>query len=103
LPARFAASPEFHRLLAGEPRPCLLRIALKIARDVYPELDPGPYLEAVDALAERVRQRCSPGARPRGGIQPPGEELKEAGGHEEGAHPASGNQASQSVAAPPAG
>jgi regulator of sirC expression with transglutaminase-like and TPR domain len=65
LPARFAASPEFHRLLAGEPRPCLLRIALEIARDAYPELDPGPYLDAVDALAERVRQRCGPGARPR--------------------------------------
>lgn len=62
--AGFDHSPEFLRLLAGEPNPDLLRIALELARDAYPELDPARYVGEVDGLAARVRERCGPGARP---------------------------------------
>jgi regulator of sirC expression with transglutaminase-like and TPR domain len=65
LPARFEASPEFRRLLDGEPRPSLLRIALEIAGDAYPGLDPSRYLTAVDDLAVRVRERCGTRAKSR--------------------------------------
>jgi regulator of sirC expression with transglutaminase-like and TPR domain len=61
----FSGSPEFLRLLAGEARPDLARIALEIARDAYPELDPGRYLGHIESLAARVRDRCPPGAKPR--------------------------------------
>jgi regulator of sirC expression with transglutaminase-like and TPR domain len=61
----FAESPEFQRLLRQEPGPDLSRIALEIARDAYPDLDFGHYLAQIDALAARVRDRCSPLARPR--------------------------------------
>jgi regulator of sirC expression with transglutaminase-like and TPR domain len=61
----FAASPEFRRLLAGDPAVDLTRIALEIAQDAYPELDPSPYLGRIDDLAARVRDRCPPLARPR--------------------------------------
>jgi regulator of sirC expression with transglutaminase-like and TPR domain len=56
----FAESPEFQRLLRQEPGSNLIRIALEIARDAYPDLDPGPYLAKIDALAARVRDRCPP-------------------------------------------
>lgn len=62
---RFESNPEFRRLLAGEPRPDLVRIALELAADAYPELDPARYLGVVEALAARVRERCGVGARPR--------------------------------------
>jgi regulator of sirC expression with transglutaminase-like and TPR domain len=61
----FAESPEFQRLLRQEPGPDLSRIALEIARDAYPDLDFGPYLARIDALAARVRDRCPPLARSR--------------------------------------
>ena len=61
----FVESPEFLRLLNDEGRPDLLRVALEIARDAYPQLDPGPYLERVDALADRARDRVAAADRPR--------------------------------------
>lgn len=61
----FAESPEFQRLLQGEPGTDLTRIALEIARDAYPKLDPEPYLAQIDALAARVHERCPAEARTR--------------------------------------
>jgi len=65
LPIRFDHSPEFQSLLAGAESPSLLRIALEIARDAYPELDIGTYQGKVDALAERIRTRCGRLSKPR--------------------------------------
>ncbi len=62
--APFAESPEFLRLLNDDPGADLVRIALEIARDAYPELEPGPYLERIDALAARARERCAAVDRP---------------------------------------
>jgi regulator of sirC expression with transglutaminase-like and TPR domain len=62
----FAESPEFVRLLRREPRLDLVRIALEIAHDAYPELDIDHYLDRIEALAERVRGRCPAGTKPRG-------------------------------------
>jgi regulator of sirC expression with transglutaminase-like and TPR domain len=61
----FADSPEFHRLIRGEDDVRLVRIALEIARDAYPDLDVDAYLERVKGLAERVRARCPSGAKVR--------------------------------------
>lgn len=61
----FAGSPEFERLLRREARPDLTRIALEIARDAYPDLEPGPYLERIEALAARVRDRAPAAAKAR--------------------------------------
>ncbi|WP_250846719.1 SirB1 family protein [Aquisphaera insulae] len=62
---RFDQSPEFRKLLDGESRPSLARIALEIAGDAYPGLDIEAYLARIDGLADRIRPRCEPGARPR--------------------------------------
>jgi regulator of sirC expression with transglutaminase-like and TPR domain len=64
-PSPFAESPEFRRLLRREPESDLVRVALEIARDAYPDLDIEHYLAAIAGLAERVRGRCAPGAKPR--------------------------------------
>lgn len=56
-------SPEFRRLVEGDPSADVTRIALELAGDAYPELDPTYYLDTLDALAERVGERCP--ARPR--------------------------------------
>lgn len=61
----FADSPEFQRLLAGDEDADLTRIALEVARDVYPNLDTHSYLARIDLLADRVRDRCPQGARVR--------------------------------------
>jgi regulator of sirC expression with transglutaminase-like and TPR domain len=61
----FAGSPEFERLLRHDARPDLTRIALEIARDAYPDLEPGPYLERIEALAARVRDRAPAAAKAR--------------------------------------
>jgi regulator of sirC expression with transglutaminase-like and TPR domain len=61
----FAGSPEFERLLRRDARPDLTRIALEIARDAYPDLEPGPYLERIEALAARVRDRAPAAAKAR--------------------------------------
>src|SRR3954464_6789433 len=58
-------SPEFLRLLRGEPRPDLVRVTLEIARDAHPDLDLELYLGKIEALADRVRDRCAAGAKPR--------------------------------------
>jgi regulator of sirC expression with transglutaminase-like and TPR domain len=63
--APFADSPEFQRLLKGDSSADLVRIALEIARDAYPGLDPAPYEARIDALAARVRERCATADRPR--------------------------------------
>ena len=65
MPESFSDSPEFHKLLAGDDRPSLVRIALEIARDAYPELILDHYLGKIDQLAERVGTRCGPAAKPR--------------------------------------
>ncbi|HWE39636.1 MAG TPA: transglutaminase-like domain-containing protein [Isosphaeraceae bacterium] len=57
----FEGSPEFRRLLQGDGAD-LARLALEIAGDAGPGLDPGPYLAAIDGYAERVRDRCPEGA-----------------------------------------
>ncbi|MEO6811740.1 MAG: transglutaminase-like domain-containing protein [Isosphaeraceae bacterium] len=64
VPTPFAGSPEFLRLLEGDPRADLTLIALEIARDAHPGLIPGTYLDKIDEFAERVRQRCPSGASP---------------------------------------
>ena len=61
----FAESPEFQRLLRGDPEADLVRIALEIARDAYPELDPEPYIARIEDLAARARDRCASVDRPR--------------------------------------
>jgi regulator of sirC expression with transglutaminase-like and TPR domain len=55
-------SPEFSRLAAGDEGADLTLIALEIARDARPGLDPAPYLDRIDALADRVRPRVPVGA-----------------------------------------
>ncbi len=55
----FEESPEFLRMLRRDPEADLARVALEIARDVYPGLDPEPYLARIDDLAARVRDRCA--------------------------------------------
>ena len=43
----------------------LARIALEIARDAHPDLDIESYLEKIERLAERARDRCRPGSKIR--------------------------------------
>jgi regulator of sirC expression with transglutaminase-like and TPR domain len=62
---RFHDSPEFERLLEDAESPNLLRIALELARDVYPELEIDLYLDKVDHLADRIRDRCAAFSQPR--------------------------------------
>lgn len=61
----FADSPEFRKLLGGDPGADLVRVGLEIARDAYPGLDPEPYLARIEALADRARDRCASVDRPR--------------------------------------
>jgi regulator of sirC expression with transglutaminase-like and TPR domain len=56
----FARDEEFRRLIRGDEGVNLIRLGLEIARDAYPDLDFGSVLAKIDALAERVRGRCSP-------------------------------------------
>lgn len=65
MPSSFAESPEFQRLLRRESPSDLSRIALEIARDAYPELEAERYLEKIESLAQRIRDRVPSGARPR--------------------------------------
>lgn len=62
--ARRPPSPEFDRVLAGEPRPDLARVALEIAADFHPGLDVDARIARIDALADRVRVRVREGSRP---------------------------------------
>jgi regulator of sirC expression with transglutaminase-like and TPR domain len=64
----FADSPEFRRLLGGEARVSLPRIALEIARDAYPTLDVEAQLARIDGLARRVADRCSWPAKTRAAL-----------------------------------
>jgi regulator of sirC expression with transglutaminase-like and TPR domain len=61
----FRDSPEFRRLLDGDSGADLTRIALEIARDAYPVLDASPYVDRIEALAVRVRERCPAQAGPK--------------------------------------
>ena len=61
----FPDSPEFERLVAGADDVHLARIALEIARDAHPELDIESYLQKIERLAERARDRCRPGSKVR--------------------------------------
>jgi regulator of sirC expression with transglutaminase-like and TPR domain len=63
--ARFDHSPEFVRLLAGARPLSLMRVALEIARDVYPELAIEHYVDKVTQLADRIRDRCGQLTQPR--------------------------------------
>jgi regulator of sirC expression with transglutaminase-like and TPR domain len=58
-------SPEFRRLIEGDPSADLTLISLEIAHDHDPDLDPARYLRIIDRLAERVRDRCPSGAKIR--------------------------------------
>jgi len=55
---------DFTALVAAGEESDLARCALAIARIAYPELDPSPSLEQLDALAAAVRPRLSPTASP---------------------------------------
>lgn len=61
----YPPSPEFERVVRGDDRPRLDRVAFEIARDAYPELDIDAHLARIDELADRVRVRCRPGAPQR--------------------------------------
>lgn len=64
----FADSPEFLRLLGGEPGVSLPRVALEIARDAHPSLDIEAQLARIDGLARRVAQRCTRPSRTRAAL-----------------------------------
>ncbi len=55
---RFSQSPEFVRLISGEGRVDLARVALELATDAYPRLDVSGYRAQIAELAERIRPRC---------------------------------------------
>ena len=61
----FANSPEFQKLLSQGSGTDLVRIALEIARDAYPTLEPSDYLGKIEALASRIKDRCPKTAKPR--------------------------------------
>lgn len=61
----FPRSPEFRKVLAGDPHFDLARVALEIAADAHPDLDPQAALGAIDAYADRARARCPAGAKAR--------------------------------------
>ncbi len=58
--AQFADSPEFQRLLAGNDRVDLARVALEIGRDAYPDIDIEAYVERIERLVDRARSRFKP-------------------------------------------
>ncbi len=60
-----APDPEFQRLVAGDPRADLTRIAIELAQDAYPDLRAEPLLALIDELADRVRDRCPSGSKVR--------------------------------------
>lgn len=61
----YPPSPEFERVVSGEDRPRLDRVAFEIARDAHPDLNIDEYLAKIDELADRVRARCRPQAPQR--------------------------------------
>ena len=61
----FARDEEFRRLIQGDEDVDLVLVNLEIARDAYPDLDKDDVLDRLDALADRVRDRCTPGAGAR--------------------------------------
>lgn len=61
----FPRSPEFRKALAGDPHFDLTRVALEIAADAHPDLDPDAAFATIDAYADRARARCPSGARAR--------------------------------------
>ena len=61
----FARDEEFRRLIQGDEDVDLVRVNLEIARDAYPDLDESEALFQIEALADRVRGRCSPGSAAR--------------------------------------
>jgi regulator of sirC expression with transglutaminase-like and TPR domain len=60
---KFEHSPEFRKLLDGDPAADLTLIALEIGRDADPGISPEDYLARIDGLSERVRARCPDGCR----------------------------------------
>jgi len=61
----FAQHPEFRRLIQGDEDVDLVRVNLEIARDACPNLDEEEVFGQLEALADRVRDRCSSGAGAR--------------------------------------
>jgi regulator of sirC expression with transglutaminase-like and TPR domain len=57
VPVSFTDSPEFRRLLAGNNRINLARVALEIGRDASPGIEIEAYLERIQQFADRVRSR----------------------------------------------
>lgn len=64
-PGPFADSPEFRRLIAGDPEVDPARIALELAADAYPGLNIEDYVARIAALSARVRPRCPSNAGAR--------------------------------------
>lgn len=63
--ATFVEGSEFSRLRRGETPVDLARVALEVARDVYPGLDVEAPLAFIDGLARRVRDRTPALDNPR--------------------------------------
>ena len=57
----FPTSPEFERVVRGEPGTDLARVALEIAADFHPGLDVDAQMARIGAIADRVRERCREG------------------------------------------
>ena len=52
-------------MIQGDEDVDLVRVNLEIARDAYPDLEFNDILERIEALSDRVRERCSPDGGPR--------------------------------------
>jgi regulator of sirC expression with transglutaminase-like and TPR domain len=61
----FARDDEFRRLIQGDEDVDLVRVNLEIARDAYPDLEEADILSSIEALADRVRDRCPKGGGAR--------------------------------------
>jgi len=53
----FAHDTQFQKLLRGEADIDVVALLLEYARDAYPDLDPEPTREALDALGDQARSR----------------------------------------------
>ncbi len=61
----FARDKQFRRLIRGDQAIDLVLANLELARDSYPDLDFDQVLARIELLADRVRERCSPGGSAR--------------------------------------
>jgi regulator of sirC expression with transglutaminase-like and TPR domain len=59
----FADSPEFQRLLNGNDDVNLVRVALEIGLDAYPDMEIEAYLDKIEGFADRARSRIKAGSK----------------------------------------